>query len=145
MREPHAFHRTGDVGDHPCSRRLVERVEQLLVGCAGELRQRVEVKLAAEHRREHEQPVALVVEVREPARDHVANRLRQRDSTLNGEQAHSLGDEERVTVGLLVQLGRELGRRKVGCRQRDVLRNGPWTEAGEMQPCRHGLASRLGQ
>ena len=64
----------GHIGDNASGERLVERVEQL-VRHAAQAGQRVERELAADHGCEHEHPRALGREV-EPARDHVADALR---------------------------------------------------------------------
>ena len=100
-----------------------------ILGHVADTSERLERELPAEHGREHQDAVALLREVSEPAGDDVPDALRDRRSwllrlrpdALESEQAHRLGDEERISLGLLVQRCDELRRGDRRRGQLDVL------------------------
>ena len=122
----------GEIREDAVGDRLVGQVEQLVFGDIAHVNERRERELAAEHRGEHEHPVALVREVREPARDHVAQASRHGAPTFSGrrgidalcrKQAHDLPHEQRIALGFLVQRRDQLRRGELRCRQVDVFRS----------------------
>jgi hypothetical protein len=60
MREAQSPSPRRNVGDDAVGHRLVKRVEQFVLGDAGQATEPVERELAPQHRGEHQHPVALV-------------------------------------------------------------------------------------
>ena len=124
--------RLGDLGYEPCRRRLVDQLEELsareLVDVLRHFRgdlvvdrapEQVDLELAPDHGGPGQDEVALVRELVEAAandladplrnsHEHVAQVARPVQPALRGEQAHDLGDEERVPLGLLVDCAHQL-------------------------------------
>ncbi len=94
---------------------LLQQLQQpLAVQAAGRL-QHPQLEVAADHRGNLQDPLAVVGQAAEPLGDHRPDPLRQPalehpgaagdriEPALAGQQPHHLGDEQRVAVGLLVQ------------------------------------------
>ena len=148
MREPQTPRRPGDVAHEPRSHRLVERLEQRVISGAAHRREHAAREFATEDGCELEHAVALGREVRQAPGDHVPDALRDRDlalESLDGDQPHRLGDEERVSVGLFVQRGDQLGRAEAGRGELDVFGHRALAPPGERQATRDGLTRELCQ
>ena len=149
--ESEATGAAGRVGDDTCGQRLVQRLEHLVARRVVEQRERVELELATEHRRQQQHAVAVGREVGETAGDDVADGLRDREpalvrDALDGEEADDLGDEERIAVGVFVQGPDEpRGRRAGDAGQLDVLGELAPAQSGEREPARHRLPREFGQ
>src|SRR2546428_5966312 len=150
MREAKSSRRAGYVRDNTSRQRLVERLEDLVLRDGIETRKCAERELATEHGGEDELAIALVRQVPESPGNDVPNGLWDRDSglgvyALDGEQAHDLAHEQRVTLGFFVQRGSELRRGELGRGQLDVLGDVLLAQPSQRDPPRHRFTDDLGQ
>ena len=108
MGEAHAANRAVNLRYDARVDALVEQFEKGVELESADSRQRLEIELAAQHRGQAEQPVALVREMAQAAADHLSHALRDCErprcrltqASLRREQTHDLPDEERVALGL---------------------------------------------
>ena len=113
VREPQPTRDPGDARHHASDHCLIEDVEQIVLRESAEVRERVDRELASQHRGEQQQVVALAREMGQTAGDHVPNALRDRQMNfasgmqpdpLERQEPHGLGDEQRVALGLRIQI-----------------------------------------
>ena len=99
--EAQAPDRSRNLCDHARFHRLVEQLQDGAALEPADMGQRIELELAAEHRRQREQPVASVREMPQPAADRLSDAVRDHqrrgrripEPPLFGEQPHDLADE----------------------------------------------------
>ena len=146
-----------DLLDHARANRGLQAVEQLVLGLRAQERQDVQLELAAEDRRGHEQAVRRGAEAADALGDDVLHALGHREPAARvrprlgadrarlREVAQHLDDEERVAFGSLVDDPAQLRRRVVARENADELRHGRRVEGLERVTEHPALAPELGQ
>ena len=154
MPEPQASPRAWHRRQHTSCDRLVEQVEQFVRGDLGQPLQGIERELAAEHGGEREHDHALLGQAPQPPPDHLANALRDPecpelagidvgDMSIRCEQAHDLGDEERVASRLCMdRRAQPCGRGRAGS-ELDILRDVLFGQSTELDASRDLLPRQL--